>query len=217
MIMRGVSCTDAHGELILAGMGGSAANAPTSPDGIRASDAERDEAVEQLKEQFVAGRLSQDTFLARVHGALSARRSRELKPLLADLPEPAERPSMADRVRERARALATPVADAVREAMRTARYVQMSSPVLPLYFPPDGTRSAFTIGREERCDLTIADTTVSRVHARLTRSPDGWLLADLGSTNGTRVNGWRVREPAVVRAGDRVRFGAAVFVMRDVP
>ncbi len=43
----------------------------------------------------------------------------------------------------------------------------------------------------------------------------GWLLTDLGSTNGTRLNGWRVREPVPVRPGDRVSFGAVTFVLRD--
>ncbi len=51
------------------------------------------------------------------------------------------------------------------------------------------------------------------MHARLERAGDGWLLTDLGSTNGTRLNGWRIREPVPVRAGDRVAFGSAVFVI----
>jgi len=183
---------------------------------MRASDEERDEAVDQLKQQFVAGRLSHDTFLARVHSALLARRRHEIEPLLADLPELTPRPSLMDR----ARALATPVADAVRAAIRTARSVQMLYPAsgaAPLHFPPDGTCTVFTIGREANCDMVLADMTVSRYHARLTRGPGEWLLADLGSTNGTMVNGWRVRQPVVVRAGDQVRFGGTVFVMREVP
>jgi hypothetical protein len=213
---------------------GSTDTGPTSPaaDGAsshRASDADRDEAVSALQEQFVAGRLSHDTFLVRIHTALSARRSHELKPLLADLPEPARSPTL----RERARALTTPVAAAVRMTVSTARSVNfdfsrfgrtdVGSSAVPLYFPPDGGRSVFTIGREAGCDFAIADMTVSRTHARLTRvKGEGeaggcWLLADLGSTNGTRVNGWRVLGPVVVRAGDRVRFGGTVFVMRDVP
>ncbi|HTB55966.1 MAG TPA: FHA domain-containing protein, partial [Trebonia sp.] len=64
------------------------------------------------------------------------------------------------------------------------------------------------------CDLAIADMTVSRVHARLERGAAGWLLTDLGSTNGTRVNGWRVRGPVPVRAGDVVSFGDAQYSLR---
>ena len=40
---------------------------------------------------------------------------------------------------------------------------------------------------------------------------DGWELADLGSTNGTRLNGWRLTAAAAVRPGDEVAFGGARF------
>jgi pSer/pThr/pTyr-binding forkhead associated (FHA) protein len=54
---------------------------------------------------------------------------------------------------------------------------------------------------------------VSRWHARLHREADRWVLADTGSTNGTRVNGWRVRRPVPVQPGDHVMFGSAVFIV----
>ena len=63
--------------------------------------------------------------------------------------------------------------------------------------------------------MTLADDTVSRWHASLERSADGWLLADLGSMNGTRLNGWRVNHPTWVRAGDMVSFGGVTFVLSD--
>jgi pSer/pThr/pTyr-binding forkhead associated (FHA) protein len=81
---------------------------------------------------------------------------------------------------------------------------------LPLQFPR-GSAPFFSIGRADGCDLAIANMTVSRVHARLERSDDGWLLTDLDSTNGTRVNGWRVRDRVPVTAGDLVSFGRAEF------
>jgi pSer/pThr/pTyr-binding forkhead associated (FHA) protein len=65
--------------------------------------------------------------------------------------------------------------------------------------------------------MTLADGTVSRWHASLQRCPDGWLLADLGSTNGTRLNGWRVTSPSPVRAGDLVTCGDATLVLPDRP
>jgi pSer/pThr/pTyr-binding forkhead associated (FHA) protein len=80
----------------------------------------------------------------------------------------------------------------------------------PLQFPR-GDGNLFSIGRDASCDLMIADMTVSRVHARLERTPDGWLLTDLASTNGTRVNGWRVRGQVPVRVGDLVSFGTAEY------
>ena len=71
----------------------------------------------------------------------------------------------------------------------------------------------FTIGRDASCDLAIADMTVSRQHAQLERSTDGWLLSDLESTNGTRVNGWRVRGQVPVKAGDLVSFGSLEVIL----
>ena len=71
----------------------------------------------------------------------------------------------------------------------------------------------YTIGRDSRCDLLIEDTTVSRWHARLERAAGRWLLTDLGSTNGTRLNGWRIGQPVPVQAGDLVTFGSALFVV----
>jgi pSer/pThr/pTyr-binding forkhead associated (FHA) protein len=53
--------------------------------------------------------------------------------------------------------------------------------------------------------------TVSRRHATLERTQDGWLLTDLESTNGTRVNGWRVRGKVKVTPGDLVSFGNAEY------
>jgi FHA domain len=73
---------------------------------------------------------------------------------------------------------------------------------------PRGGGDQFSIGRDAGCDLAIADMTVSRLHAQLERTPDGWLLSDLESTNGTRLNGWRVRGKIPVRAGDLVSFGS---------
>ncbi len=82
---------------------------------------------------------------------------------------------------------------------------------------PTGSQARFTIGREPACDMTLLDRTVSRWHASLQREDDGWLLTDLGSTNGTRLNGWRVNAPIVVSPGDQVSFGAATFVLTERP
>ena len=82
---------------------------------------------------------------------------------------------------------------------------------------PAGSQARFTIGREPACDMTLLDRTVSRWHASLQREDDGWLLTDLGSTNGTRLNGWRVKAPIAVSPGDQVSFGAATFVLTERP
>ena len=220
-------------------MGGSAPEAPTSPDaqpsgGMRASDAERDEVVARLKEEFAAGRLSKDTFLFRVNEVLKARRQEDLPPLVADLPAlagPAPSPAAAVQTfllgRLRAawprRARPAPVApppapSAAPSAGSLVRRLTAGFPradanarlPVPLQFPR-GPGIFFSIGRDASCDLAISDMTVSRLHARLERTRDGWLLTDLTSTNGTRVNGWRVRGQVRVRAGDLVSFGDAEY------
>lgn len=206
-------------------MGASAAETPTQPDarppapaaGMRASDADRDEVVARLREEFAAGRLSQDTFLLRVNAVLAARHQADLPPLLADLPDAAGRPARPGRP-----GAAAPL-NALLRRLRAARLrwawplhprmAQPRRPPAPLEFPRS-TGGSFSIGRGSDCDLAILDMTVSRVHARLERTPEGWLLTDLGSTNGTRVNGWRVRGEVRVRPGDLVSFGDAEYSLR---
>ncbi|MCZ7527901.1 MAG: FHA domain-containing protein [Acidimicrobiia bacterium] len=68
-----------------------------------------------------------------------------------------------------------------------------------------------TVGRAGGCALVLADDTyVSQVHARLfSRDGHTW-VEDLGSTNGTLVNGQRIESPTRLRRGDRVQFGQTV-------
>ncbi len=60
------------------------------------------------------------------------------------------------------------------------------------------------MGRDVTCDVVIGDAEVSREHARLTRTPGGYVVEDLGSTNGTFVNGERIMAPRVLNSGDLV-------------
>ncbi|MTV25166.1 DUF2662 domain-containing protein [Nitriliruptoraceae bacterium ZYF776] len=71
------------------------------------------------------------------------------------------------------------------------------------------TGSRFVIGRLPSCGLSVQDTTVSREHAALVRRGDDWWVVDLGSTNGTRVNGRRAAEQPVA-VGDRIELGDVV-------
>ncbi|MCK4726862.1 MAG: FHA domain-containing protein [Anaerolineales bacterium] len=66
------------------------------------------------------------------------------------------------------------------------------------------------IGREVTNDITIDDAEVSRKHARLIMQAGGYLLEDLGSTNGTYVNGQRLMGPHVLRPGELVKLGENV-------
>jgi hypothetical protein len=73
----------------------------------------------------------------------------------------------------------------------------------------DGERS--TIGRSRDADCVLRDPNVSRHHAELRRSPRGeWTIADLGSTNGVKVNGRRVGSTRL-KSGDQVTLGTTTF------
>jgi pSer/pThr/pTyr-binding forkhead associated (FHA) protein len=71
-----------------------------------------------------------------------------------------------------------------------------------------------TLGRSPHCDYVVDDRTVSARHAELRRTPDGWELRDLGSRNGTRVNGWLVKQQRVAE-GDEIALGASSFVFAE--
>ena len=73
----------------------------------------------------------------------------------------------------------------------------------------------FLLGRSPECDLALPNMTVSWRHAELRRAADGWVLTDLGSTNGTRVNGWHAGQGFTVRPGDCVTFGNARFLLAE--
>jgi len=72
-----------------------------------------------------------------------------------------------------------------------------------------------TIGRADSNRLVLTDARVSRHHARLVARDGLLVLTDLGSTNGTRVNGLAVRE-IPVGAGDEIRIGASLIVVEAV-
>jgi adenylate cyclase len=65
---------------------------------------------------------------------------------------------------------------------------------------------AVTLGRAADCDIVINQESVSRRHARFSRSGDGWKVTDLGSKNGVRVNTFKVDEQRL-RDGDRIDLG----------
>jgi two-component system, NtrC family, sensor kinase len=73
------------------------------------------------------------------------------------------------------------------------------------------------IGRESRA-LPLTDQTTSRRHAELRPNDDGeWILRDLGSSNGTWVNGSRIDRPHTLKIGDQVRVGRSLLVVGIQP
>jgi pSer/pThr/pTyr-binding forkhead associated (FHA) protein len=72
------------------------------------------------------------------------------------------------------------------------------------------------IGRDSSNEITINDAEVSRRHARLTFQGGKYVLEDLGSTNGTFVNGQRLAGPRVLKAGEVVSFGEQIVLVLEV-
>jgi hypothetical protein len=71
----------------------------------------------------------------------------------------------------------------------------------------NGTR--LTAGRSSGCDVVVDDSTVSREHAAFVRRGETWWVVDLGSTNGTKVNGTRAAEQPI-SPGDQIQLGDAI-------
>ncbi|SEG83545.1 FHA domain-containing protein [Thermomonospora echinospora] len=168
---------------------------------VRASDGERDRVLRVLSDRVAEGRMSHDTFERRVDQVLAARSRAELDDIVHDLPP---RHGMVERL--------TGLVSSVSAA--TARIeAAWRAPRLPRFRLPSAGTGRIVVGRAPGCHFVLADLTVSRFHAELYHDEHGWMLADLGSMNGTRVNGWRLTGPAPVRPGDEVGFGNSSFIV----
>lgn len=138
-----------------------------------------------LASAYRSGQLSTGTFELRVGEALAARTVPDLRRLLADV-------SLVVRLRELVSEWVdspTPAADPAAELVLPGR-----------------TRTRLMIGRDPRCDVVYDEPTVSRFHASLRRAGNHWIIQDLGSLNGTWVNGRRASR-VEVRVADLLRFG----------
>ena len=153
----------------------------------RASDDTREQTVAVLRDGLMHGRLGTDTFVERVDAVYRAKTHGELADVTRDLPSRGFRlRALVDRL------LTGP-------GPRT------------LHVPDVPAGEGRVLGRADSCDYVIYDPTVSNRHAELIRLDDGWLIRDLGSRNGTRVNGWLVKEQRL-RDGDTLTFGGSVFL-----
>ncbi len=79
---------------------------------------------------------------------------------------------------------------------------------------PAGTH---LVGRDPHCEIVIDDSTVSRQHAKFEVTPESVRLVDLGSKNGTFVNGVRVPDAHLIRPGDLLGFGKVIAVIGSRP
>ncbi|HKC14286.1 MAG TPA: FHA domain-containing protein, partial [Vicinamibacteria bacterium] len=74
-------------------------------------------------------------------------------------------------------------------------------------------KDSYTLGRHRNNDIVISDPKASSFHARIDRSPDGFVIVDLQSRNGSWLNSKRV-ETALLKTGDDVRLGMARLIYK---
>jgi len=95
---------------------------------------------------------------------------------------------------------------------RPVRLVVVEGPLTGTSIPL--ASSAILIGRSPSCTLVLDDDYSSSRHARIFPQGENWLVEDLGSTNGTFVNGERVHQPVRVTAGESVRVGQSTIELQ---
>ncbi len=118
-----------------------------------------------------------------------------------EAPEPAER-SGRTMVYSAAGRVAEPLEERARASRERALLIHDGR---RLVVGSEGAR----LGRSRKCDIVLDDPNVSREHAELRPRGGSWVLTDLGSTNGSSVNGRRIDAPTVVKPGDEVELGSS--------
>lgn len=149
-----------------------------------------------LNTAYADGLLSEETFAHRLDQALGERLIDPLG-LIGDLSLRSTPPRWRAKLREAAAATAG--------TLRLAGSERAEGEIL-LALDWNGGHGELLIGRSRECDVVLGSGAVSRRHARLLFRDGHWVLCDLGSTNGTMVNGVRIGR-CRLHAGDRVIFG----------
>jgi predicted component of type VI protein secretion system len=93
-------------------------------------------------------------------------------------------------------------------AETTYQLIMSAGPTPSKAFPLE--KNEIFIGRDLTNDIVINDAEISRRHARLVRQDEGYVVEDLGSTNGTFVNGQRLTGPYFLRSGETITLGEHV-------
>lgn len=106
----------------------------------------------------------------------------------------------------------TPAKQPVATTVTPRQLVVTDGPLAGTALPLAG--GSLSIGRSPDSTLVLHDDFASTHHARLSRRGDGWVIEDLGSTNGTFVGRTRVREATPVLAGQPIRVGRTVLELR---
>ena len=103
------------------------------------------------------------------------------------------------------------------KAAAKARKAAKGGPVLVVVAPPEQQGHTYplgdeiTVGRAAGCQVTLEDSYVSQIHARVFARDGQIYVEDLGSTNGTYLNRRKVAGPMLVSRGDRVQVGSTVM------
>jgi hypothetical protein len=92
-----------------------------------------------------------------------------------------------------------------------ANLIVKQGPQIGILFPITGQR--VILGREETCGIIIQDAEVSRRHCEVFWENDTYIVQDLGSTNGTFVNGIQVTSPVRLKPGDSIGMGQTMLVL----
>jgi hypothetical protein len=163
----------------------------------RPSSAERERVARRLRAASADERLSVETFAGRLELAYTARTRAELDRLVEDLPQsqPVGRAALAATV------WLSGWAARLGEAWQRTRAQEL---VLP-------RRERTLLGRSRECDVPLPAPAVSSRHALLAYRDGRWTVADLGSLNGTFVNGRRIVDAVAVRPGDELRLADLRF------
>lgn len=72
-----------------------------------------------------------------------------------------------------------------------------------------------SLGRELDNDVVLESESASRYHAKIEWTEEGWRIRDLGSTNGTKVNGIKITEPCILKEGDKIKLGSNNFLFAE--
>jgi pSer/pThr/pTyr-binding forkhead associated (FHA) protein len=81
----------------------------------------------------------------------------------------------------------------------------------------DIAKSALVVGRSPKSDLVVDHQTVSRQHATIKLEGEQFYLYDMGSTNGTFVEGRQIHEPVALEDGMTISFGEKAFILKLIP
>ena len=115
-----------------------------------------------------------------------------------------EEPSGRTMVYSNAGRLAEPLEERARSRAETALLLMDGR---RLVVGPGGA----TLGRSRQCDIVLNDANVSRQHAEIRPRGGSWVVTDLGSTNGSRINGRQIEGSEVIRPGDEIELGSTLL------